>query len=108
MIITKILQVTFSCLIANRAIKRVVQQQKFNYTCPGVLHFFTGNIFNFHAIHNRGTATCNQFGHWPRILFRTLKYFYEAGSAFAATTLQLAVKAHGRRGYLASNASGSL
>src|SRR5687767_4966782 len=96
MIVTQILQMAFAGLVADRTIQRMVQQKKFNHTISGVHHSITGNIFYYHAVHYRSAAACYQFGHWPWISGRTCCYLYQTSTAFTTTTLQLAIKAHGR------------
>ena len=41
--------------------------KKFYHTGPCIFYSFTGNIFYYHSIHHRCTATGYQFWHWPWI-----------------------------------------
>src|SRR5688572_14602401 len=52
MLVAEILQVTFSCLIADGTIKRVIDQQKFNNPFSRIDHFFAGDILNNHSVHH--------------------------------------------------------
>jgi hypothetical protein len=67
MIIAEILQVTFTGLIADGTIERMVDQQKFHHTISCIDHSFAGNIFYHHSIHYIGAAAGHQFGHGSRI-----------------------------------------
>ena len=52
-----VLQITFTALVANRAIKRVIDEQKFHHTTPRITHH--GRVReNLHPIHDRiGTGS---------------------------------------------------
>lgn len=100
---SKVLQVAFSSLIANRAIQRVVDEQKLGHRRPG---FYYGGIAfagDFHAVHDRGLARSHKFGHGPWIFFRTFRDAYKAGAALAPRAFQRGIVAHGWWHELTSN-----
>ena len=103
MLIAQVLQVALPCLVTNRAIKGVVQQQELHHVFTCVEYLFAGDVFNHHAIHYVGTATCHQLRHGAWVGSRSCSYFYQAGAAFTATSFELAVKTHGRGRHFATN-----
>ena len=108
MVVPEILQMTFACLIAYRAIERMIHQKKFNHPSTGIFHFIARDVFNHHAIHYAGAATGLQFRHGARIFSRTCGNFNQARSALTTTAFQLTVVTHGGWCYIATNHSGGL
>ena len=84
MFVTQILQVTFASLIANGAIERVIDEQKFHDASTSFGYFFAGDIFHFHAVHNRCAAAGYQLGHGSWIFFAAFAYLHQTGTAFTA------------------------
>src|SRR5665213_87160 len=107
-IVTQILQGTFSGLIADGTIQRMIDEHELHNTLPRIQCFFAGYIFYDHAIHHIGPATRHQFWHRPRIRGGSGSHFHQTGPAFAATSLQGTVIAHGRRGHLAAYFAGGI
>jgi len=108
MLVRKVLQVAFASLVANGAIKRMVDQQEFG-NCPAVIHYFgRSSVLNHHSILNRSAAGSNEFGHRTVVLKRALRNFYQAGTAITAAAFQFRIIAHGRRNHAAANFTGSI
>jgi hypothetical protein len=95
MLITEILQVTFTGLVADGAIERVIDKKEFNNAIPCVNNFRARDILYLHAIHDIRAAACYQFRHWSWVSGASFTDFYEAGTAFTSTAFQLGVITHG-------------
>ena len=67
MFVAEILKVTFTGLVADWTIERVVDKKKFHNTVSCIDHALTGDVFYNHSIHHIGAAACNQLRHRPRI-----------------------------------------
>src|SRR5690242_2625852 len=50
-LVAQVLEMTFTSLVADGTIKRMIKQQKFHHTISGVDNFFAGDVFHDHAIH---------------------------------------------------------
>ena len=69
MLESQVLQVAFAGLVTNRAIQRVVDQQKLNDRFTRFQYGGVGDIFYHHTILNGGGTGGHQFGHGSLILF---------------------------------------
>src|ERR1700712_1134090 len=107
-IVTQVLQRTFVGLVTDRAVERMIDEQKLHHTLAGIDHFFAGNIFHDHAVHYIGAATGDELWHRPRIGRGTGSYFHQAGAAFTAAVFQGAVITHGRGRHVATDMAGRI
>src|SRR4030095_14525874 len=66
-LIAKVLQVTFTGLVADRAIQRMIDQQEFDNSFSCIQRLLTRHTLHFHSIHYVGAATGNELWHRARI-----------------------------------------
>ena len=105
-VIAEVLERTFTGLVADGTVQRVIDQQHLHNAVACVDDLLARDILYDHAVHDIGTTAGYQLGHRSWVGSRARRHFHQTGPALTATAFQLGIITHRGRRHISTNLPG--